>query len=71
MERAETRKVGLRTREPSIMHVPRPRCDRQINSMENGGTKKNDGKARLYEGGIVYTSCSTTARSTCPGFFVS
>lgn len=32
-------KVGLRTREPSIMHVARPRCDRQINSMENGGTK--------------------------------
>jgi len=42
-ERDETRrmgKVGLRTREPSIMHVARPRCDRQINSTENGGTKK-------------------------------
>lgn len=40
IERAEMGKVGLRTREPSIMHVPRSRCDWQINSMENGGTKK-------------------------------
>jgi len=42
-ERDETRrmgKVGLRTREPSIMHVPRPRCDRQINSTEKWRNKK-------------------------------
>lgn len=69
MERGEqngTRRMGkggLRTREPSIMHVPRPRCDRQINSMENVEAKKNDRKARLYEGGNIIRGCSL-----CRGF---
>lgn len=72
MERAETRKVGLRTREPSIMHVPRPRCDRQINSMENGRTKKGDGKARDYTKEGLYTSCSrATTRPSCLGSLCS
>lgn len=33
-------KVGLRTRESSIMYGPRQRCVGKINSIENGGTKR-------------------------------
>lgn len=35
-----TEKVGLRTREPSIMHGSPQRCVSKINSIENGRTEK-------------------------------
>jgi len=46
-------KEGLRTRELSIMHVPRPRCDWQINSMENVEAKKRWKSETDEEGNVI------------------